>query len=173
MDARLAQLHAARAALSGWFEARAPRERGLLAAGGTVLLVAFIYTVLWEPAYEGRARIAASLPRLDAQLAQMQGQTDEARRLRAAAAVHAPQGNALRDALAASLTQAGMAEARVVATGDNVQIHAKALPFAAWMTWLDQVRREQHVRVVNAHASAESRVGLATVSATLQPAAQQ
>ncbi|WP_114814328.1 type II secretion system protein GspM [Paraburkholderia kururiensis] len=173
MAARLAQFHHARAALTEWFEARAPRERVLLVAGGAVLLVAFVYAVLWEPAYEGRARVAASLPLLDAQLADVRAQMDEARRLRAAAAVSAPQGNALREALAASLAQAGMGEARVVATGGSVQIDAKAVPFAAWMAWLDQVRREQHVRVVNAHANADARAGLATVSATLQPAAQQ
>ena len=61
MDARF---HAARAALTQWLDGRSPRERALLASGGAVLLAALVYNVMWEPAYTGRARIAANLPAL-------------------------------------------------------------------------------------------------------------
>ncbi|MBA5735575.1 type II secretion system protein GspM, partial [Escherichia coli] len=67
----------------------------------------------WEPAYTGRARIAANLPALQSQVAEAGGQLAEARRLHAAAAIRPPAGAALRDALAASLAQAGIAKAQV------------------------------------------------------------
>ncbi|MBC8750755.1 MULTISPECIES: type II secretion system protein GspM [Paraburkholderia] len=167
------QIRAVRAALTEWFEVRAPREKKLLLVGGVLVALALVYNVLWEPAYDGRAQIVAKLPLLEAQLADVQLQIDEARRLKAAAAVRPPAGIALREALGASLAQAGVAKAQLTVLGKGVQVDAKAVSFAVWMAWLDQVRREQHVRVINAHASAEAKQGQATVSATLQPAADQ
>lgn len=165
------QLHAIRASVSAWLEGRAPRERVLLLVGSAVALAALLYSVLWEPAYSGRAQVVASLPALATQLAQARVGLAEARRLRVAVAAPVARGVALRDALAASLSQAGIADAHVALVGAGVEVEAKAVPFAAWMTWLDAVRRAQRVRVVDAHASADARPGLATVSAALQPTA--
>jgi len=159
-------------ALKTWFDGRAPRERWLLAAGSGVMLAAFVYSVLWAPAFEGRERIAVRLPALERDVADARMQLEEARRLRAAAAVRAPAGTALRAALAASLEQAGIAHAQVGMAGRGIQIEAKDVPFGVWMAWLDAVRREDQVRVVNAHASAAAKSGLASVSATLEPQPQ-
>ncbi|CAB3749212.1 type II secretion system protein GspM [Paraburkholderia humisilvae] len=163
------QIRAALIPLKSWFDARPPRERKLLLAGGAVAAAALVYNALWEPAFEGRAQIAASLPQLEAQLADIRMQVDEARHLKAAAAQRAPTGAALRDALDASLAQTGIANAQLTVLGKGVQIDAKAVPFATWMTWLDQVRKEDHVRAINLRASAEDKPGLVTISATLQP----
>jgi general secretion pathway protein M len=163
------QIRTASAALKTWFEARAPREQKLLLAGSTVLAIALIYNVLWEPAFEGHAKIAANLPQLEAQLADIRTQVDEAHRLKAAAAQRSPTGAALRDALNASLLQAGIANAQLAVLGKGVQVDAKSVPFSTWMSWLDQVRRDDHVRAINVRASAEDKPGLVTISATLQP----
>jgi len=168
-----AQARAIWAALTQWFAARASREKRLLQLGGALAVAVLIYTVLWQPAWDGRARLTASLPLLQVQLAEVWQQADEARRLKAAAAVRAPTGMGLRDALAASLTQAGIATAHFTVLGKGVQVEAKDVPFGVWMTWLDQVRRTDRVRVVDAHASGEAQVGHASVSATLQPAAER
>ncbi|WP_233834855.1 type II secretion system protein GspM [Paraburkholderia sp. ZP32-5] len=165
MDYRLGT---ARLALKTWFDERAPRERWLLAGGGGVMFAALVYSVLWAPAFDGRERIAARLPALEQGIADAQLQLEEARRLRAAAAVRAPAGTALREALAASLAQAGIEHAQLSVVGRGIQIDAKDAPFGVWMTWLDTVRRDDHVRVVNAHASAAAKPGVATVSATLE-----
>ncbi|MEK2603858.1 type II secretion system protein M [Burkholderia arboris] len=166
MDARF---HAARAALTQWFDGRAPRERALLASGGAVLLAALVYNVMWEPAYTGRARIAANLPALQSQVAEAGGQLAEARRLRAAAAIRPPAGAALREALAASLAQSGIAKAQVAVLGEGIQVDAKGVSFAAWMDWLDRMRRTHHVRIVSGHASADGKPGVTTVSVLLRP----
>jgi general secretion pathway protein M len=166
------QARAIKTALTEWFEARAPREKRLITAGGTVLVLALIYNLLWAPAWDGRAKITADLPELEVQLADVQLQAGEARRLKGAAAVRAPSGAALRDALAASLAEAGIPEPQLTVLGKGVQVDAKNAPFGAWMAWLDEVRHADHLRVVNAHAAGEVQPGHATVSATLQPAGQ-
>ncbi|CAB3748180.1 type II secretion system protein GspM [Paraburkholderia solisilvae] len=163
------QIRTALIPLKSWFDARPPREQKLMLAGGTVAVAAIIYNVLWEPAFEGRAQIAASLPQLEAQLVDMRAQVEQARHLKAAAAQRAPTGAALRDALDASLAQTGIANAQWSVLGKGVQLDAKAVPFATWMSWLDQVRRDDHVRVISVRASAEDKPGLVTISATLQP----
>ena len=157
---------------SVWFEARVPREKMLIGVGGALLVAALIYNVLWAPAWDGRARITADLPDLEAQLADVQSQADEARHLKGAAAIRVPSGIALRDALAASLAQAGIPDPQLTVLGKGVQVDAKNVPFSAWMTWLNDVREADHLRVVNAHAAGEVQAGHATVSATLQPAGQ-
>lgn len=167
------RFRAARAALSAWLDERAPRERRLLLAGGALTGTALVYSLLWQPAYDGRVKLAASLPSLETQLAQMRAQLDETHRLKPAAAVRPPTGGGLRDALAASLAQQGIADARLALAGNAVQIDAKGVPFAAWMAWLDQIRREMHVRVTNAHAVADGKPGLTTVSATLDAQADR
>jgi general secretion pathway protein M len=164
------QIRTALIPLKSWFDSRPPREQKLLLAGGAVAAAALAYNVLWEPAFEGRAQIAASLPQLEAQLADIRAQVDEARHLKAAAARRAPTGAALRDALGASLAQTGIANAQLTVLGKGVQIDAKGVPFATWMGWLDQVRRDDHIRVLNVRASAEDKPGQVTISAALQPA---
>ena len=166
------QVRAIKTALTEWFEARAPREKLLIGVGGALLMAALIYNVLWAPAWDDRATMSADLPELEAQLADVQLQADEARRLKGAAAIRAPSGIALRDALAASLAQAGIPEPQLTMLGKGVQVDAKNAPFGAWMTWLNDVREADHLRVVDAHAAGDVQPGRATVSVTLQPAGQ-
>ena len=55
--------------------------------------------------------------------------------------------------------------------GEGIQVDAKGISFAAWMDWLDRTRRTHHVRVVSAHASADGKPGVTSVSVLLQPQA--
>ncbi len=77
--------------------------------------------------------------------------------------------------LAASLAQAGAAKAQVSVQGEGMQVDAKGVPFAAWMDWLDRMRRDHRVhsdnrvRVTSAYAGAGGEPGMTTVSALLQP----
>jgi len=157
-----------RAAIGAWLAARTSREKLILGAALVLLLVLLIYNVLWAPAYDGRMRIEASLPQLELQLAEIRQQADEVSRLRAAAAIHAPSGAGLRDALAASLTEAGLMHAQVTLHGSNVQIDAKNVPFDLWITWLAEIRRDFHVRVLQAHVIADGAPGQTSITATVQ-----
>jgi general secretion pathway protein M len=77
-------------AWTNFWEARNPREKMLLTWGGAVLAVAIGWSVLWQPAADGRAHLRESLPAMQRSLAQMTAQADEARALAGAAASVAP-----------------------------------------------------------------------------------
>ena len=155
---------------AGFWEPRTAREKMLLTWGGVAVGVAIAYSVLWAPAQQGRAHLRDTLPAMQRQLAQMTAQADEARALAPAAQGVAPTGGALRDALAASLTQAGIATTQVQLAGEAVQIQAKNVSFPAWTMWLDDARKQFKVRVTEVHASALKADGQVDLAATLQPA---
>ncbi|RQH06142.1 type II secretion system protein M [Paraburkholderia dinghuensis] len=161
-------------ALSGawaeFWEARNEREKLLLTWGGAVLAVAIGWSVLWAPASDGRAQLRASLPGLQRQLAQMTAQANEARALTGAAASVAPGGQALKDALTASLTDHGLAGGQVQLIGTTVQVQLKNASFPAWTGWLDDVRKQFKVQVVEAHVTALKADGQVDLTASLQPA---
>ncbi|AHI64994.1 type II secretion system protein M [Burkholderia thailandensis] len=157
-------------ALSQFWEARTAREKLLLGWGGAVLAVAIAYSVLWSPAQEGRARIQRELPTMRHELAEMTAQANEARSLAGAAQGVAPTGAALKDALAASLSDHGLAAAPPQVVGGGVQIQLKNASFPAWTQWLDDVRRQFKAQVVEAHVSALKEDGQVDLTAVLQPA---
>jgi general secretion pathway protein M len=161
-------------ALSGawaeFWDARTGREKMLLTWGGAVLAVAIGWSVLWAPAADGRAELHASLPGLQRALAQMTAQANEARALAGAAASVAPGGEALKDALTASLADHGMAAAQVQLIGTTVQVQLKNASFPAWTGWLDDVRKQFKVQVVEAHISALKTDGQVDLTASLQSA---
>lgn len=161
-------------ALSGawaeFWDARSTREKTLLTWGGAVLAVAIGWSVLWAPASEGRARLRETLPGMQRQLAQMSAQADEARALAGAAASVAPGGQALKDALTSSLADHGMPGAQVQLIGTTVQVQMKNASFPLFTGWLDDVRKQFKVQVVEAHMTALKTDGQVDLTASLQPA---
>lgn len=155
-----------------FWDERTPREKLLLTWGGALLAVAIGWSVLWSPAADGRAQLRASLPGLQRQLAQMTAEADEARALAGAAASVAPGGQALKDALTASLADHGMQDAQVQLIGTTVQVQLKNASFPVWTAWLDDVRKQFKVQVVEAHMSALKIDGQVDLTASLQPASQ-
>ena len=155
---------------SGFWEARTPREKGLLTWGSAVLAVVIIWSVLWAPAQEGRTRLSESIPNLQRQLSKMTAQANEARTLSAAAQGVAPTGGALKDALTGSLNDHGLAATQVQVLGNAVQIQLKNASFPAWTEWLDDARKQFKVQVSEAHVTALKQDGQVDLTASLQPA---
>ena len=153
-----------------FWEARSAREKVMLTWGSAVLAVAIGYSVLWQPAADGRAKLRESLPAMQRQLALMTAQSDEARALAGAAASVAPGGQALKDALTASLAAHALSGAQVQLIGTTVQVQMKNASFVAWTAWLDEVRKQFKVQVVEAHVSALKADGQVDLTASLQPA---
>jgi general secretion pathway protein M len=158
-------------AWGGFWEQRTAREKTMLTWGGALLGVAIAYLVLWAPAQQGRAHLRETLPAMQRRLAQMTAQADEARALTPAAQGVAPTGAALKDALAASLTQSGFAPTQVQMAGDAIQIQLKNASFPAWAMWLDEARKQFKVHVSEAHVTALKADGQVDVTASLQPSA--
>jgi general secretion pathway protein M len=160
-------------ALSGvWAEfwgARTPREQAILTWGGALLAVVIAWSVLWAPASDGRARLHESLPGLQRELAQMTAEADEARSLSGAAASVAPSGQALKDALTASLADHGLQGAQVQLIGTTVQVQMKNASFPAFTDWLNDAGKQFKVQVVEAHMTALKTDGQVDLTASLQP----
>ena len=155
---------------AGFWEPRTAREKLLLTWGGLAIGLVIAYSILWAPAQQGRTHLRETLPAMQRQIAQMTAQADEARALTPAAQGVAPTGGALRDALNTSLTQAGLVATQVRLTGDAVQIESKNASFPAWTMWLNDVRKQFKVRVIELHATALKADGQVDLTATLQPA---
>ncbi|MCG1038097.1 MULTISPECIES: type II secretion system protein GspM [Mycetohabitans] len=157
-------------ALSDFWGERTPREKKLITIGGAVLALVVLYSVALGPALSGRAKLRADLPAMQRCLAQMTADANEARSLAVQAQGRAPTGNALKEALAASLAQRGLAATQLNVAGPNVQLQLKNGQFGSWVAWLDDVRRQFKVKVSQAHVSALKDDGQVDVTATLQPA---
>jgi general secretion pathway protein M len=157
-------------AWSGFWTGRTAREKTLIAWGGTLLGVLIAYSLLWAPAQQSRVELRERLPEMQRQLALMTAEANEARALAPAALGAAPTGNALREALAASLAQSGFGAPQVQLAGDAVRIELKNASFPAFTMWLDDARRQFKVQVSEARATALQADGQVDVTASLQPA---
>ncbi|MGV2288423.1 type II secretion system protein M [Trinickia sp. YCB016] len=154
-----------------FWDARNAREKTLITWGGAVLAVALAYSVLWAPAQAGRAHLRETLPEMQRKVAAMTAQADEARALAVAAQGVAPTGGALKSALAASLTDHGLNATQVEMAGNAVQVQLKNASFPTWTMWLDDVRKQYKVQVLEAHITALKADGQVDLTASLQPAA--
>ena len=154
--------------LNGW-RALAPRERRLVLAAAVVVLLACIHLLLFEPAWKGRERLSAELPRLRAQVAQMHALAAEASLL-AAAPRGADTPQAVRAALEASIASAGLSDrvAKLSATGDLIDLRFASVPHADWLDWLDATLRETRLRVVDVSLTRETSPGVVSVRLVLE-----
>lgn len=153
---------------NAFWSARNPREQAILASGAAVLALVIGYSVLWEPAADGRARLARSLPVLRADLAEMETLAQEARGLNASPAP-ALRGDALTQALQDSLGQYGLKATRLAAGADNsVQLQLDKVPFGTVTSWLQDVRQQQRLKIIDARIVYVGATALVNVSATLQ-----
>jgi general secretion pathway protein M len=158
---------------ASFWDGRTEREKQLLTWGGLAVALVIGWSVLWSPASDGRARLREALPAQQRQLAQMTAEADEARSLSGAAASVAPSGATLKNAIVSSLPEHGLSGAQVQMVGVSAQVQLKNVSFADWASWLNDVRRQLKVEVVEAHVTALKADGQVDVTASLQPATAQ
>jgi len=155
-----------------WSERNA-REKKLLILFGLILSMVLLYSVLWAPARAGSVRLAAKLPVMQRELAQMQEQARQARELGGQAASLAPLGDGLHHALMASLAQRGMTHAQVSVLNGAVQVKLTHVFFADWVGWLDEIRKQYKLQVTEAQLTSLNEGGQINLTAVLQgPAAR-
>lgn len=135
--------------MSAWqarWTAMTLRERAMLLAGAGMMVLAILFLVAFEPAWNGRAKLQKELPRLREEAAQLEQLAREATQLKAQGQEHVTPGG-LTEALKASLAQKGL-EARLAAQPDgSVQVSLGAVHAGVLMTWIETVQRELRVRV--------------------------
>ena len=156
-----------RARLRALWEARAPRERKVIAVLAAVLLV-IAYGLLLQLAGQARAPLRASVATLRAQAVALDQQALEYAQLRAAPAATASSGDLLQ-LVQGRVEAAGLAHglARMDAPdADHVVVVFGAIAFADWLDWVAGLQ-EQQVRLDSCRIEALATPGLVSISATL------
>jgi general secretion pathway protein M len=159
-----------KAALARLWEARAPRERRVIALAAAVLGVA-AYLLLVHSAGQGRAHLGTGLAALRGQAVLMDRQAVEIERLRAQPVTPAPEIE-LRNLLQARIAAAGLSGALTrldVPDAGHAQVSFGAVRFADWMAWVAALQA-QRVRLDTARVEALSTPGMVSASATLSRA---
>lgn len=156
-------------ALIQWWRTLAIRERRFLIAAAAVLGLALVYLVAFEPAWQGRQKLAKELPALRAQVAQMEAMSQEARRISGmAASVESPA--TLRQTVEASVAAAGLKPFMTQGNfqGELIEVRFAAVPFVQLAGWLETTVRETRVRVVDANLQKDAVPGQVTARIALE-----
>lgn len=158
-----AKIQKLQASAQAFWQERTEQERRMLAIGGVVLGLGLFYSLLIDPALEGRERLAKQLPLQRQQAAELQVLGRTAMELKARTPI---QPNRLsNDAMTASLAANGLKPQSLVVAGETAKLELKAVPFAAIAAWLDMQRRTDAVVVEEANITGSSTPGM--VDATL------
>jgi general secretion pathway protein M len=126
--------------------------------------------VLVDPALDGRAALHKSLPQLRQQAAEMQAMAREAQALQSQNTI-APTPMT-RDNLNASLAARGLNPQSLNVTGEYAKLQFTGAQYAGVVAWLDAVRIESRINVVDASFTAQDAPGVVNASLTLPPGAR-
>lgn len=155
------------------WQARAPRERAIIAALA-VVLGAVLYVWLVQSAGQVRARLSASVATLQTQAVRIEQQSAEFSRLRTAPPATVSTTDLLT-LVQGRIGDAGLAHALVsinALNAEQVVVVFGAVAFADWIKWIAGLQ-SQHIRLDACRIEALSTAGLVSVTATLVRAQQQ
>ena len=150
-----------------WNE-RAPRERALLAGGALAIALVALYLFLWQPGLAASRRLAATLPKLRAQVELMRAQQTEIAALRKKTGT-AAQGGDLRVVLQSSVGRAPFAKSvqRIdAASGERATVLVASADFDEWLRWVSEAQREAGARLERCRISALDTPGMVRAEAT-------
>lgn len=161
-----------RLAASTYWLARSAQEQRFLTAGGAVVALALVYSVLVEPALDGRASLRASLPLLRQDAADMQALARQAGALSGAVRVAPPLMT--RESLNAALAGAGLTPQSLSVTGEYAKLQFKGVGFTNLLAWLADQRRDGRIAVqeatITSPAGSAPPAGLVDATLTLHQA---
>lgn len=155
-------------ALQSW-RALAPRERRLVGVAAAFVVVAVVWLVFFEPAWQGRQKLISELPQQRAQLAQVVALAAEARRLETLPTSADPL-QALRSSIERSIGAAGMStQLTQLDVSDEVfDLRFSGVSHAIWLEWLDNTLRETRMRVATVSLTREPTPGMVAVRLALE-----
>jgi general secretion pathway protein M len=159
-----------RAQADAFWQVRTEQERKLLRIGGIVVGLALFYGVLVDPALSGRAALQKSLPQLRQQAAEMQTMAREAQALQSQNTI-APTPMT-RDNLNSGLAARGLNPQSLNVTGEYAKLQFNGAQYAGIVAWLDAIRIESRIAVVDASFTAQDAPGVVNASLTLRQGAR-
>jgi len=163
-------IHELRARADAFWQVRTEQERKLLRIGGIVVGLGLFYSLLIDPALSGRAALQKSLPQLRQQAAEMQAMAREAQALQSQNTI-APTPMT-RDNLNAGLAARGLNPQSLNVTGEYAKVQFSGAQYAGIVAWLDAIRIESRVTVVDASFTAQDAPGVVNASLTLRQGAR-
>ena len=131
---------------------RSPRERRFLTLGAFAVGAVLVVALVWLPLERARTRLAADLPRLRAEVAALQRDAEEVKRLRAL-----PASNPASASPLASLATngGGLAGAQLTVLDERrVRLAGPDVSFAGLLEWLRNAQATHGVRVESARLEA-------------------
>jgi general secretion pathway protein M len=161
---------ALRARAFAFWQVRTEQERKLLRIGGIVVGLGLFYSLLVDPALSGRAQLHKELPLLHQQAAEMQVMAREAQALQGQNTI-AP-SPMTRDSLNAGLTARGLNPQSLNVTGEFAKLVFNGAQYAGVVAWLDAVRTESRINVVDASFTAQDAPGVVNATLTLRQGAR-
>jgi general secretion pathway protein M len=142
----------------------------LTAAAGSFALLALLYLVTLEPAWKARARLDAELPRLRAQVAEIDALAQEAKQL-ASRGVAVESASAAKVALEQALARANLGTVQVSVLDERrLAVTAKGVPVSSWLAWAEEAARESRLRVAAARISRTAVRAVVDAEATFEVA---
>jgi len=157
--------------LRQWWIGLSRRERIATAVAATLVLLAVIFLAGIEPAWRLRAKLAADLPQLRAQAAELDQLAAEAQKLKLRTRT-LESAEQTRAALTRFLGEKGVTGAQIREEGERVIVSAKRIDAAAWLAWLKDTTSELPLRIAAARLSKVGS-GLVDAEVTLAPAGQK
>jgi len=159
-----------RARADAFWQVRTEQERKLLRIGGMVVGAALFYSLLVDPALSGRTQLHKELPQLHQQAAELQVMAREAQALKGQNTI-APTPMT-RDNLNAGLAARGLNPQSLNVTGEYAKLAFTGAQYAGVVAWLDAIRTESRINVVEANFTAQSEAGVVNATLTLRQGAR-
>jgi general secretion pathway protein M len=152
-----------------FWRSRAPRERFVLAAGLTLLMLALGIAYGWLPMQREVTQLRQALPQLRVQARQLQQDAQEVARFKMQPAVTREAGSLVlaveQRALATGLRE--RIESITPQDASHVRVVLPQVAFDAWISWLGELQTNHGVRVESAHIGATDDSGMVSVDAVL------
>jgi general secretion pathway protein M len=158
--------------LYGRWRSLQPRERIVLAGGGTLALVMLGYALLWVPLQRDLSHLRTAVPKEQAQLTRMRTQVHEIAVLRARAPAAGNSSNLLTT-LERSAQEHKLRQYITRMEPDpvnGVRVSLDAVAFTALMQWLADLQKQSGVRADTATISAQADTGIVNARLVLRAA---
>ena len=141
--------------MKDWYNKLEPRERKFLIAGGTALIIAFLYFIMWQPFVKKLERLEKSTQEQQKLVTWMKARAVEVKQLRQASGpvANIPKGRSLLGVIdkTTKARRLDTAVKRVKPEGDSkARVWLESADFNAIIRWIEELQRQQGVKVVNA-----------------------